>query len=53
MCHSLKWEEWELLADEELRKEEKPLVVEVAHEREAEEPELERERDPERELVRA
>jgi hypothetical protein len=52
MCHSLKWEEWELLADEERRTEEKPLAVESEPEREADEPELVRERDPERELVR-
>jgi hypothetical protein len=52
MCHSLKWEEWELL-EKERRTDEEPRVIEVAHEREAEEPELERERDTERELVRA
>jgi hypothetical protein len=51
MCHSLKWEEWELLRDEERREDEEPRVIKVEHEREAEEPELER--DPERELVRA
>jgi hypothetical protein len=52
MCHSLRWQEWELL-EEERRTDEEPRVIEVAHERETEEPEVERERDPERELVRA
>ena len=52
MCHSQRWQEWELL-EEERRTDEEPRVTEVVHEPEAEEPELERERDPERELVRA
>ena len=49
MCHSLKWQEWELLQEEERRKDEEPRVIEVAHEPQAEEPE----REPERDLVRA
>jgi hypothetical protein len=51
MCHSLRWQEWELLQEEERRKDEEPRVIEVVDEPEAEEPEFER--DPERELVRA
>ena len=51
MCHSLRWQEWELLREEEWREDEEPRVITVVHEPEAEEPELERE--PERELVRA
>ena len=51
MCHSQRWQEWELLQEEERRKDDEPRVIEVVHEPEAEEPELERE--PERELVRA
>jgi hypothetical protein len=52
MCHSVKWQEWELL-EEERRTDEEPRVTQVVHERETDEPELEHERDPERELVRA
>jgi hypothetical protein len=51
MCHSQRWQEWELLREEERREDEEPRVTTVVHEPEAEEPELERE--PERELVRA
>jgi hypothetical protein len=51
MCHHLKWEDWELLQDEERREDREPRVVEVASEPEAVEPEPERE--PERELIRA
>jgi hypothetical protein len=52
MCHSRRWQEWELL-NEERREDEEPRVVEVAPERELEPvPEPERERDPERELIR-
>jgi hypothetical protein len=50
MCHSERWMEWELL-EKERREDEEPRVIEVVHEPEAEEPEVER--DPERELVRA
>ena len=50
MCHSLKWENWELLDEEERREDVEPRVIEVA---EPEAPEPEPERDPERELVRA
>jgi hypothetical protein len=50
MCHSSKWLEWELLRDEE-RRDEEPRVVEVDDEPET--TEIERERDPERELVHA
>jgi hypothetical protein len=51
MCHSLKWQQWELLRDEERREDEEPRVIEVTAEPETVEPE--RERDPERELVHA
>ena len=50
MCHSLKWEDWKLLQEEERRKDEEPRVVEVASEPET--VEAEPERDPERELIR-
>jgi hypothetical protein len=50
MCHGMTWEEWQLLQDEKRREDVEPLVVEVASEPEAVEPEPERE--PERELVR-
>jgi hypothetical protein len=50
MCWSSKWEEWELLKDEERREDDERRTVEVAAEREATEPEPER--DSERELVR-
>jgi hypothetical protein len=53
MCESLRWQEWELLKDEERRKDEEPRVREVVHEHETEEPEFEPEHDAERELVRA
>lgn len=49
MCHSQKWQEWELLLDEERREDAEPVEV---TEREPVEPEVERERDPERELIR-
>jgi hypothetical protein len=49
MCHSLKWEDWKLLQQEERREDEEPRV-EVTSEPEQFEPEPER--DPERELVR-
>ena len=49
MCHSERWREWELLDDEEWRKDEEARVIEVAAEPEAVEPEPERE--PERELI--
>jgi cytochrome c1 len=53
MCHSMKWQEWELLMDEERREDAEPRTVEVTErEREPAEPEVVRERDPERELVR-
>ena len=51
MCHSLRWQEWELLREEERREDEEPRVITVVHEPDAEEAEPERE--PERELVRA
>lgn len=51
MCHSLKWEEWQLLEEEERREDVQPRVTEVASEPEA--PEAEPEREPERELIRA
>jgi hypothetical protein len=51
MCHSLRWQEWERLMDEERREDEEPRVIEVAAEPETVEPEPERE--PERELVHA
>ena len=51
MCHSLKWENWELLEDEERREDVEPRVTEVASEPEA--AEAEPEREPERELIRA
>jgi hypothetical protein len=51
MCHSERWQEWELLREEERREDEEPRVVHVTTEPEAVEPEPERE--PERELVRA
>jgi hypothetical protein len=50
MCHSLKWENWELLEEEERRETVEPRVEESS---EPEPLELEPERDPERELVRA
>lgn len=50
MCHHLEWQDWELLGDEERREDEEPRTVEVA---EPETTEIERERDPERELVHA
>jgi hypothetical protein len=51
MCHSKSWQDWELL-EEERREKEEPRTVEVVTERETAEPEVERERDPERELIR-
>jgi hypothetical protein len=51
MCHSLKWQEWELLMEEERREDAEPRTIEET-EREPAEPEVERERDPERELIR-
>jgi hypothetical protein len=51
MCHGSKWQDWELLLDEERREDAEPRTVEVP-EREPAEPEVERERDPERELIR-
>ena len=51
MCHSSKWQDWELLMDEERREDVEPRTVEVS-EREPAEPEVEREPDPERELIR-
>ena len=51
MCHSLKWENWELLEEEERRENVEPRVTEIASEPEATEPEPERE--PDRELIRA
>ena len=51
MCHGVTWEEWKLLQQEERREDEEPRTIEVVTEREAVEPEPER--DPERELVRA
>lgn len=53
MCQSLRWQEWELLRDEQGHKDEEPRVIEVVHERETEEPGFEPEREAERELVRA
>lgn len=53
MCHSLSWQEWELLKDEERHNEREPRVIEVVHERETEEPEFEPEREADREPVRA
>lgn len=50
MCHSLKWENWELLEEEERRETVEPRVEESS---EPEPLEPEPERDPERELVRA
>jgi hypothetical protein len=52
MCHGMKWQDWELLQDEERREDTEPRVVEVASEPEAFEPEPETEREPERELIR-
>ncbi|HET7855838.1 MAG TPA: hypothetical protein VFL41_05225 [Gaiellaceae bacterium] len=49
MCHSLKWENWELLDEEERREDVEPRVIEP----EPETVEPEPARDPERELVRA
>jgi hypothetical protein len=51
MCHSLKWENWELLEEEERRENVEPRVTEIASEPEA--AEAEPEREPERELIRA
>jgi hypothetical protein len=51
MCHSLKWENWELLEEEERRQTVEPSIV-VTSEPEPEHGEAEPERDPERELVR-
>jgi hypothetical protein len=51
MCHGMTWEEWKLLQQDERRTDEEPRTIEVVTEREAVEPEPER--DPERELVRA
>lgn len=51
MCHSMKWQDWELLMDEERREDAEPRTVEVS-EPEPAEPEVEREADPERELIR-
>jgi hypothetical protein len=45
------WEEWKLLQQDERHTDEEPRTIEVVTEREAVEPEPER--DPERELVRA
>ena len=50
MCHGLSWREWELL-QKERHEDEEPRVIEVAAEPEPRE--VEPERDPERELVRA
>ena len=50
MCHGLSWREWELL-QKERRDDEEPRVIEVTPEPEPRE--VEPERDPERELVRA
>jgi hypothetical protein len=53
MCHSQRWQEWELLMDEERREDVEPRTVEVSEPEAApERPEVERERDPERELIR-
>ena len=50
MCHHLTWEEWQLLRDEERRKDEEPRIVEVS---DPEVAETTTEPDPERELVHA
>ncbi len=53
MCHSQRWQEWELLLDEERREDAEPRTVEVTEREPAPaDREVERERDPERELVR-
>ena len=49
MCHSLKWENWELLDEEERREDVEPRVIEPEPETVEPEPAS----DPERELVRA
>ena len=51
MCSSSKWEESELLKDEERREEDEGRSVEAAAERSA--TERDRERESERELVQA
>jgi hypothetical protein len=52
MCWSSKWEPWELLRDEELRKDEERRLAEAAAERTPAVPEPEPAPEPERELVR-
>jgi hypothetical protein len=52
MCWSSKWEPWELLRDEELRKDEERRLAEAAAKGTTAEPKLEPEPEPDRELVR-
>jgi hypothetical protein len=55
MCHSLSWKEWEVLADEEPRKEEPRVFADEPEPEvvEAEEAEPVRTPERERELIRA
>ena len=53
MCHSLRWQEWELLREEERREDEEPRVIRNEPEPEPVEVEPERTPERERELIRA
>jgi hypothetical protein len=53
MCHSSRWQDWELFRDEEPREEEEPRVFGDEPEAEAEEAEPVRTPERERELIRA
>ena len=51
MCHSSKWEYWELLRERERREDEARRTFEVVDERDVPEPNVELEREPEPEHV--
>lgn len=52
MCHGMKWQDWELLQDEERREDVEPRAVEVLSDSEPEAVEPEPEHESERELIR-